>query len=45
MKLTVKECDPTPGEMDDEDCEDEYVLGDLEVTVADHIQKMMKQLR
>uniref|UniRef100_A0A2K6NTZ3 Coatomer subunit gamma n=1 Tax=Rhinopithecus roxellana TaxID=61622 RepID=A0A2K6NTZ3_RHIRO len=33
MKLTVKDCDPTTGETDDEGYEDEYVLEDLEVTV------------
>uniref|UniRef100_A0A2K5LN39 Coatomer subunit gamma n=1 Tax=Cercocebus atys TaxID=9531 RepID=A0A2K5LN39_CERAT len=42
MKFTVKDCDPTTGETDDEGYEDEYVLEDLEVTVADHIQKVMK---
>uniref|UniRef100_A0A2K5KKG8 Coatomer subunit gamma n=1 Tax=Cercocebus atys TaxID=9531 RepID=A0A2K5KKG8_CERAT len=40
MKLTVKDRDPTTGETDDEGYEDEYVLEDLEVTVADHIQVM-----
>ncbi|KAB0401884.1 hypothetical protein E2I00_011809, partial [Balaenoptera physalus] len=40
--FTVKDCDPTTGETDDEGYEDEYVLEDLEVTVADHIQKVMK---
>uniref|UniRef100_A0A8C6EY73 Coatomer subunit gamma n=1 Tax=Marmota marmota marmota TaxID=9994 RepID=A0A8C6EY73_MARMA len=42
MKFTVKDCDPTTGETDEEGYEDEYVLEDLEVTVADHIQKVMK---
>uniref|UniRef100_A0A8P0PRI4 Coatomer subunit gamma n=2 Tax=Canis lupus familiaris TaxID=9615 RepID=A0A8P0PRI4_CANLF len=42
MKFTVKDCDPTTGETDDEGYEDEYVLEDLEITVADHIQKVMK---
>nr|1PZD_A Chain A, Coatomer gamma subunit [Bos taurus] len=42
MKFTVKDCDPTTGEADDEGYEDEYVLEDLEVTIADHIQKVMK---
>ncbi|KAF5924268.1 hypothetical protein HPG69_012521 [Diceros bicornis minor] len=42
MKFTVKDCDPTTGDTDDEGYEDEYVLEDLEVTVADHIQKVMK---
>uniref|UniRef100_A0A8C6Z4C1 Coatomer subunit gamma n=1 Tax=Nothoprocta perdicaria TaxID=30464 RepID=A0A8C6Z4C1_NOTPE len=42
MKFTVKDCDPNTGEMDDEGYEDEYVLEDLEVTVADHIQRVLK---
>uniref|UniRef100_A0A9L0IE44 Coatomer subunit gamma n=1 Tax=Equus asinus TaxID=9793 RepID=A0A9L0IE44_EQUAS len=42
MKFTVKDCDPTTGETDDDGYEDEYVLEDLEVAVADHIQKVMK---
>uniref|UniRef100_A0A8C5LCC7 Coatomer subunit gamma n=1 Tax=Jaculus jaculus TaxID=51337 RepID=A0A8C5LCC7_JACJA len=42
MKFTVKDCDPNTGETDEEGYEDEYVLEDLEVTVADHIQKVMK---
>ncbi|OWK02870.1 COPG1 [Cervus elaphus hippelaphus] len=53
MKFTVKDCDPTTGEADEEGYEDEYVvseegyededvLEDLEVTIADHIQKVMK---
>ncbi|KAK7808198.1 hypothetical protein U0070_016923 [Myodes glareolus] len=42
MKFTVKDCDPNTGEIDEEGYEDEYVLEDLEVTVADHIQKVMK---
>ncbi|XP_072798067.1 coatomer subunit gamma-1 isoform X2 [Vicugna pacos] len=42
MKFTVKDCDPTTGETDEEGYEDEYVLEDLEVTIADHIQKVMK---
>jgi len=42
MKFIVKDCDPNTGEPDDDGYEDEYVLEDLEVTVADHIQKVMK---
>uniref|UniRef100_A0A8V5HGL3 Coatomer subunit gamma n=1 Tax=Melopsittacus undulatus TaxID=13146 RepID=A0A8V5HGL3_MELUD len=42
MKFTVKDCDPNTGETDDEGYEDEYVLEDLEVTVADHIQRVLK---
>uniref|UniRef100_A0A8C5F2A2 Coatomer subunit gamma n=1 Tax=Gopherus evgoodei TaxID=1825980 RepID=A0A8C5F2A2_9SAUR len=42
MKFTVKDCDVNTGEMDDEGYEDEYVLEDIEVTVADHIQRVLK---
>ncbi|XP_070557647.1 coatomer subunit gamma-2-like [Ptychodera flava] len=42
MKFIVKDCDPNTGEPDDEGYEDEYVLEDIEVTVADHIQRVMK---
>ncbi|NXU49255.1 COPG1 protein, partial [Turnix velox] len=42
LKFTVKDCDPNTGETDDEGYEDEYVLEDLEVTVADHIQRVLK---
>ncbi|XP_064422462.1 coatomer subunit gamma-1 [Latimeria chalumnae] len=42
MKFKVKDCDPNTGETEEEGYEDEYVLEDLEVTVADHIQKVLK---
>uniref|UniRef100_A0ACB8EHU1 Coatomer subunit gamma-1 n=1 Tax=Sphaerodactylus townsendi TaxID=933632 RepID=A0ACB8EHU1_9SAUR len=42
MKFTVKDCDPNTGEADDEGYEDEYVLEDIEVTIADHIQRVLK---
>ncbi|EMP35629.1 Coatomer subunit gamma [Chelonia mydas] len=42
MKFTVKDCDLNTGEADDEGYEDEYVLEDIEVTVADHIQRVLK---
>nr|XP_033782638.1 coatomer subunit gamma-1 isoform X1 [Geotrypetes seraphini] len=42
MKFTVKDCDPNTGDTDEEGYEDEYVLEDIEVTVADHIQKVLK---
>uniref|UniRef100_A0A8C2Z9A9 Coatomer subunit gamma n=1 Tax=Cyclopterus lumpus TaxID=8103 RepID=A0A8C2Z9A9_CYCLU len=42
MKYLVKDCDPNTGEPDDDGYDDEYVLEDLEVTVADHIQKVLK---
>ncbi|KAM4650953.1 coatomer subunit gamma-1 [Discoglossus pictus] len=42
LKFTVKDCDPNTGEADEDGYEDEYVLEDIEVTVADHIQKVLK---
>lgn len=42
LKFIVKDCDPNTGEPDDEGYEDEYVLEDVEVTVADHVQRVMK---
>ncbi|CAH2311987.1 coatomer subunit gamma-1 [Pelobates cultripes] len=42
LKFTVKDCDPNTGEAEEEGYEDEYVLEDIEVTVADHIQKVLK---
>ncbi|XP_059799944.1 coatomer subunit gamma-2 isoform X1 [Hypanus sabinus] len=42
LKFTVKDCDPNTGEADEDGYEDEYVLEDVEVTVADHIQKVLK---
>uniref|UniRef100_A0A8K9XF12 Coatomer subunit gamma n=1 Tax=Oncorhynchus mykiss TaxID=8022 RepID=A0A8K9XF12_ONCMY len=42
LKYLVKDCDPNTGEPDDDGYDDEYVLEDLEVTVADHIQKVLK---
>jgi coatomer protein complex subunit gamma len=43
LKFKVKDCDPTTGEPDDEEgYDDEYVLEDMEVLVADHVQRMMK---
>ncbi|XP_077992348.1 coatomer subunit gamma-2-like [Glandiceps talaboti] len=42
MKFVVKDCDPNTGEPDDEGYEDEYVLEDVDVLVADHIQRVMK---
>lgn len=40
MKFTVKDCDPITGETDDEGYEDEYVLGYLEIIIAEHIKVM-----
>lgn len=43
LKFKVKDCDPNTGEPDDEEgYDDEYVLEDLEVLVADHVQRVMK---
>lgn len=43
LKYLVKDCDPNSGEPDDDEgYEDEYVLEDLEVAVADHVQKVLK---
>ncbi|KAG8539938.1 hypothetical protein GDO81_020094, partial [Engystomops pustulosus] len=42
LKFTVKDCDPNTGEADEEGYDDEYVLEDVEVTVVDHIQKVLK---
>ncbi|XP_043934356.1 coatomer subunit gamma-1 [Protopterus annectens] len=42
MKFLVKDCDPNTGETDEDGYEDEYVLEDVEVTVVDHIQKVLK---
>ncbi|XP_042195582.1 coatomer subunit gamma-1 isoform X2 [Callorhinchus milii] len=42
LKFTVKDCDPNTGEAEEEGYEDEYVLEDVEITVADHMQKVLK---
>lgn len=43
MKFIVKDCDPNTGEPDnDEGYQDEYVLENVEITVADHVQKVLK---
>lgn len=44
LKYLVKDCDPNTGTPDDDDdgYEDEYVLEDVEVTVADHVQRVLK---
>lgn len=42
LKFTVKDCDPNTGEAEEEGYDDEYVLEDVEVTVIDHIQKVLK---
>lgn len=43
MKFIVKDCDPNTGEPDNEEgYEDEYALENVEINVADHVQKVMK---
>ncbi|XP_030370658.1 coatomer subunit gamma [Scaptodrosophila lebanonensis] len=43
LRFVVKDCDPVTGEPDsDEGYNDEYMLEDLEITVADQIQKTKK---
>lgn len=43
LRFVVKDCDPTTGEPDSEEgYDDEYMLEDLEITVADQIQKSKK---
>lgn len=43
LRFVVKDCDPNTGEPDSEEgYDDEYMLEDLEVTVADQIQKTKK---
>ncbi|NXK88158.1 COPG2 protein, partial [Formicarius rufipectus] len=42
MRFTVRDCDPNTGVPEEDGYEDEYVLEDLEVTVSDHIQKVLK---
>lgn len=42
LKFVVRDCDPNTGEPDDDGYDDEYVLEDVEISVADHVQKVMK---
>lgn len=43
LKFIVKDCDPNTGEPDsDEGYDDEYTLEDLEISVADQVQKLTK---
>merc|ERR1719499_1266388 len=43
MKFIVKDCDPATGEPDsDEGYEDDYNLEDMDLTVADFVQRTMK---
>ncbi|XP_033017836.1 coatomer subunit gamma-2 isoform X1 [Lacerta agilis] len=42
MKFTVRDCDPHTGVPDEDGYDDEYVLEDLELTLSDHLQKVLK---
>lgn len=43
LKFIVKDCDPNTGEPDDDEgYEDEYVLEDVEMVVADHVQGVVR---
>jgi len=43
LKFIVKDCDPTTGQPDSEDgYDDEYILEDLEISIADQVQKTKK---
>jgi len=42
MKFVVHDCDPNSGEADEQGFPDEYVIDDIEISVGDHIQKVLK---
>ncbi|XP_002154548.2 coatomer subunit gamma-2 isoform X1 [Hydra vulgaris] len=43
LKFNVKDCDPNTGEPDDDEgYDDEYVLEDVELVVADHVQGVVR---
>jgi len=43
LKFTVKDCDPVTGEPDsDEGYSDDYQLEDIDITVADYVQRVIK---
>ncbi|XP_031562648.1 coatomer subunit gamma-2-like [Actinia tenebrosa] len=42
LKFVVKDCDPNTGEADEEGYEDEYVLEDVDLVVADQVQPVLK---
>jgi hypothetical protein len=43
LKFTVKDCDPTTGEPDsDEGYSDDYQLEDIDISVSDFVQRVMK---
>ncbi|XP_052869938.1 coatomer subunit gamma [Anopheles cruzii] len=44
LRFVVKDCDPSTGQPDSDDgYDDEYMLEDIEITVADQMQKSKKQ--
>ena len=43
LRFVVKDCDPATGLPDtDEGYEDEYLLEEVELAVADHVQRVLK---
>ncbi len=43
LKFTVKDCDPTTGEPDSEEgYSDDYQLEDIDLSVSDYVQRVMK---
>lgn len=40
LKYVVKDCDPNTGETDDEGYDDEYALEDVDIAVADYMQRV-----
>lgn len=42
IKSMIKDCDPNTGETDEDGYDENYQLEDIDVTVADHVQKVIK---
>ena len=42
MKFEVHDCDPNTGDEDDQGFPDEYVIDDIEITIGDFIQKVVR---
>lgn len=42
MKFIVHDCDPNSGDVDETGYPDEYVIDDIEISVGDHIQRVLK---
>ena len=40
LKYVVKDCDPNTGECDEEGYDDEYALEDVDIAVADFMQRV-----